>query len=323
MVKHAVILAIGSPRHHSQITYNRTHAMLPALGKPLFIRIMDRLYRVGIREYTVIVGEGEGAVVSYLNSQWMPDVKINLMFRFAADTLAKLFKEISQKTNAPYLVCNYNSFTHTHFPERILKTHAESPDDLIMSGAPATLSASQRHFYVIHESGKVVEIAETPRGKQETLTLTDFYVCGQKVIEHFCNLTNENSPAQNNRQFVDLATDFLQSAGQAIVAQSTWILQVEADRDLLTLSKHLLDEGQDAHILSELPYTVKIIPPVRIDPQVSVGQGCKIGPHVYLERGCSVGHNVVLKQSIVLERANVPSEKALINTILTTRGPIT
>jgi NDP-sugar pyrophosphorylase family protein len=107
-----------------------------------------------------------------------------------------------------------------------------------------------------------------------------------------------------------------------MMVRANWVLQVEADHDLLTLNRHLLDEGQDAHILSELPYTVKIIPPVRIDPQVNVGQGAKIGPHVYLERGASVGHDVILKDCIVLNKANVPSQKSLTSTILTTRGPL-
>jgi len=67
---------------------------------------------------------------------------------------------------------------------------------------------------------------------------------------------------------------------------------------------------------------VQIIPPVRIDPQVSVGQGAQIGPHVYLERGSSVGRDVKIKNAIILQRANVPADKTVVDTIISTRGPI-
>lgn len=323
MIHHAVILAIGSAQNHSKLTYNRSHAMLPALGKPLFIRIMERLYRIGIRQYTVIIGESDGALASYLNSQWMPDVKINLIIRFGTDSLTRIVQKIAQEQETPFVMCSYNSFTHNHFPEGLIKKHDENPQALIFSGAPTSLSHASQQVYAVVEDRQVLSIVEAPSAEYTTLTLNDMFICGYDMLDYLRQVEIPSNVVDRSRQFVDIAHQFIQAGGTGLVARSNWILQVEADRDLLTLNKLLLDEGQDAHILSELPYTVKIIPPVRIDPQVSVGQGAKIGPHVYLERGCSVGHNVVLKNSIVLTRAAVPSEKTLVNTILTTRGPIT
>src|SRR5690606_33597041 len=112
LINHAVILAVGTPSHNSRLTYNRAHAMLPALGKPLIIRIMNRLYDVGIREYTVIVGENEGAVASYLNTQWVPDAKVKFSLLFGNDSLLKLFQDIARQHRTPFLVCSYNCFTH-------------------------------------------------------------------------------------------------------------------------------------------------------------------------------------------------------------------
>jgi NDP-sugar pyrophosphorylase family protein len=324
MLKHAVILAIGNPNAQSRLTYNRSHVMLPALGKPLFIRIMERLYRAGIRQYTVIVGEAEGAVASYLNTQWMPDVDINLVIRMRTDNLITIFHNIAQQNGEPFLVCSYNSFTHTHFPERLIKQHESHPSALIFSGAPTDISASNRKAYAIVQGEKVLEIVGMPTGDtKNTLTLSDMFIAGHDMIDYLRQTKPPTTTTERLLQFIDLAYQYIQAGGDGIMARSTWILQVDVDRDLLALHKMLLDEEQDAHILSELPYTVKITPPVRIDPQVNVGQGSKIGPHVYLERGCSVGHDVVLRNSIVLTRVNVPAERTIVNTILTTRGPIT
>lgn len=322
MLKHAVILAVGSVSHRSQLTYNRAHAMLPALGKPLVIRIMDRLYRVGIRHYTVVVGENEGAVVNYLNTQWMPDVTVSYILKFPNDSFAKTIKTIAQKINEPFVVCSYNSFTHTHFPDALLNHHEEHPDVLLFSGASTTLSQAPQHVFAVTESDVVKEIVTTSTPERRALTLIDFFVCGAPVVEYLAKLNEQTTYQPSHRQFMEIAKRYIENGGKGMMTRANWVLQVESDQDLLTLNRHLLDEGHDAHILSELPYTVKIIPPVRIDPQVNVGQGAKIGPHVYLERGSSVGHDVVLKDCIVLSRANVPSQKVLMNTILTTRGPL-
>ena len=324
MVKHAVILTVGSLSHRSQLTYNRAHSMLPALGKPLVIRIMDRLYRVEIRHYTVVVGENEGAVVNYLNTQWMPDVTVNYILKFPNDSFIKTIKTIAQKINEPFIVCSYNSFTHTHFPEGLLKHYEENPDVLLFSGATSTLSQAPQHVFAVVDGDNVKEIVTASTPERRALTLIDFFVCGAPVVDYIMGLTDQtNTHQESHRQFMDIAQRYIASGGKGVMAKANWVLQVEADRDLLTLNKHLLDEGQDAHILSELPYTVKVIHPVRIDPQVNVGQGAKIGPHVYLERGASVGHEVTLKDCIILTKANVPSQKALSGTILTTRGPLT
>lgn len=321
MVKRAVILAIGSPTHRSELTYNRTHAMLPALGKPLVTRIMERLYRAGIRDYTIVVGENEGAVASYLNTQWVPDAKIDFNLQSEATSFRYAFTNIIRKNPEPFIICSYNSFTHNRFPETLIKSYNDTQADLLLSGSTTTLSKAQKHYYAVMNDKKVKEITLTTSKDLPYFILTDLAICGKGFIDFMITPDNAKT-GRFNRHFMEMANQYLQNGGKGIVTEASWILQIETDRDLLTLNKHLLEEGQDAHILSELPYTVQVIPPVRIDPQVNVGQGAKIGPNVYLERGSSVGHDVVLHNAIILERGTVPSKKTMFDTIISTRGPI-
>jgi NDP-sugar pyrophosphorylase family protein len=317
----AVILAIGNPVHCHRLTYNRVHAMLPALGKPLVARVMDRLYRIGIRQYTIIVGENEGAVASYLNSQWMPDVQVEFMLKSGFDSVPKLLQSIARKYQQPFIVCHYNTFTHSNFPERLLRQHREAPHALISSAASASLSASQQQYHVAGKDTNATNTDKIPMSDQRFLPSTNFIICGQDMVEFLCNLQlTKNGSA--SADFATIAQQFVRASGAALVAETTWMLQIEADHDLLTLNRHLLDEGQDAHILSEVPYTVHITPPIRIDPQVSVGQGARLGPHVYLEKGCSIGRDAVLQNCLILERVNIPPGQTVTNAIVTTRGPI-
>lgn len=321
MIEHAVIIAIAHPQHNSQLTYNRVHAMLPALGKPLVVRIMDRLNRAGVKRYTVIVGVNEGLVASYLNDHWLPDVKIELKYKSDHESLAGMFREIAQENDEPFLVSGYNTFTHTHFPESLIEHFEEYADQLLIGAAPKMLSRVPHRDFAILDGQRITKINEFAVRDQPTMGVTPIAICGTPMVTYLKSLDDESIKDQR-KHFLALAADFITQGGSATIAETSWLLQIEADRDLITLNKYLLDEALDASILSELPYTVQIIPPVRIDPQVSVGQGAVIGPHVYLERGCSVGRDVKLKNAIILQKATVPAEKTVVDTIISTRGPI-
>jgi NDP-sugar pyrophosphorylase family protein len=99
-------------------------------------------------------------------------------------------------------------------------------------------------------------------------------------------------------------------------------MKVQSDKELLLLNERMLEDNHDTHILSELPLSVKIVQPVRIDPQVTVGENATIGPNVYLERGTRIGIGAKISHTMVLARAIVPANAMLQNTIVTPRGQL-
>lgn len=323
MINKAVIIAVGNPHHRSQLTYNRVHAMLPALGKPLVVRIMNRLYRIGIREYVVIVGHQEGTVASYLSNSWMPDVKINFRLLYGHETLTSILKQITTQDKSPFMLCAYNCFTQSRFPESLAQQYEEGNIHLVLSAATGTLSNSPQQYYAEMTDYIVKAIDRADARGKSAHALVNLAMCRGEFNQFIADIDPE-SLGKNAMGwgFLDLAQKYVSQGGKTSMAETAWALQIETDRDLLTLNRHLLDEGNDSHLLSEVPYTVQITPPVRIDPQVSIGQGARIGPHVYLEKGCSIGRDSVLRNTIVMSKANVPADRNVSDTIITTRGPI-
>ncbi len=319
MVDCAVILASSGTSRQSQLTFNRPHIMLPVLGKPMVVRIMDRLYRVGIRNFIVIVGEDEGAVAAYLHATWMPDVQLEFVLRPTGESVARTLSEIARQHPQPFLISAYNSFAHSHFSERLLNRYKEVGDSLILSGAPVSLSKTTTRYYATLENQQVTAISDQP-GEQITL-LGDMAVCNQGFVDFLASLPSHPSSLLGN-PLMDLFRMYIQAGHPAFFAETAWLLPVVMDNDLFTLNRHLLAEEQDAHILSELPGTVRIIPPVRIDPQVSVGQGATIGPYAYLESGCSVGHRSEVHHALVLEKAVVPAGESVSDVIISSRSRI-
>jgi NDP-sugar pyrophosphorylase family protein len=316
LISSAVIIATST---QNLLTEQRPRAMLPVLGKPMVVRVMDRFYKAGIRHFIVIVGISEGAVAAYLNKQWMPDAQIEFVLK-ANESLGQLLIRIATQLSHPFVVSSYNSFTHEHFIHSLSKIAGESPDALVIGAARSTVTTSGATHFAPFQHDGVLKITTTR--EENSLIAAEQAVFGQATLGMLKSMDDKvSSPATKTLLDVFQVLTAQNNVPVRIV-EAAWLLCIENESDLLILNKRMLDESTDAHILSELPYTVKVIPPIRIDPQVSVGQGAVIGPYVYIERGSSIGYGAKIKNSIVLERGNVPADANLSGCIVTTRGTV-
>lgn len=322
MIDSAVVLAISAAEHQSGLTENRPKSMLPALGKPLVVRVMERLYRAGIHHYYVVVGMNEGTVASYLSKQWKPDAKVEFVMR-TAESISALLAKTAQQIEGSFIIASYNSFSYERFLASFLKENEDHPEHLILAGAQLNLSPTAETYYAMLKEQQVIDIVnEKPAKDIRHLVLGEIAICGTHFVDYLKRLDTKKTGNLAKNLF-HVAKHYAASEGAKIMADETsWMLRVQSDKDLLTLNKRLLEDSNDSHILSELPYTVKIIPPVRIDPQVSVGQGVVIGPHVYVESGSSIGYGATIKNALILDRSSVPANAKIDNGIMTRRGII-
>ena len=125
--------------------------------------------------------------------------------------------------------------------------------------------------------------------------------------------------ARGEREIASAIQLALSDGKQVGYTVTDWRLHLTRELDLLAINQHFLQEERDNHILSEIPGSVQIVPPVRIDPKVSVGQSARIGPNVYLESGVTIGEGAVLQDTIVLAGATVPAAEECIGEIIDRR----
>jgi NDP-sugar pyrophosphorylase family protein len=310
----AVVVTVGLNTHQTQLAYSRSRAMLPALGQPLAVRALDRLYSAGIRRYIVVLGEDEGGVAAYLNDHHLlSDASVEFVVQTTADSMNQVLQRITAHHQSPFLSTSYNSFAHLHFGERLLKLGAEFGDALVLSGADVPLPRSGYGYVGQTKGDQLLDISPLlNESEQQGTLLTDMALCGKT----FLDFVSQSAP---KRSLIELFQDYIVARKPAYVVRAGWVLHLFTDEDLHTLNKHLLEEEEDVSILSEIPTNVQIIPPVRIDPQVSVGPEAIIGPYVYIESGSNVGHHAVLRHSLVLQRATVPPHAVVADAIVSSR----
>jgi NDP-sugar pyrophosphorylase family protein len=315
MIEQAVILAAGHGTRLGTLIKDRPKAMLPVLGRPIVVRIMERMYDAGIRNFIVVVGEHEGEVASYLNRSWVPDAKVKIVLQPYSRGPVDSLLQASSTLTGDFLFAPCDVFIpHSHIPALIKRFHDVKPDIALSLIAGSSDIDSAPVFNVKVEGVRVTDVSRTParRGQQGLFFL---YAMSKRILTYAEAL-------RSDADMVGLLQQVLKTGGKLSGVAAEWYTPLADEIDLLTINKRMLREGRDTHILSELPGTVHITPPVRIDPKVSIGQGAKIGPNVYLESGASVGQDAVVWDSLVLRQAAIPDNEVAHGQIIARRARI-
>lgn len=313
-INQAIIVTAGRTLRLGSLTKDRAKPMLPVLGKPMIIRIMDRIKEAGITNFIVVVGEHDGEVASYLHSGWAPDAKVQIvlqpMMRGTADALASAANYIT----GPFLVTSCDHIVPVDHIRALMRDFDQGNADMVLSLTPYNYDLGLP--YVTIQEDKITGISQGTPTERRSQSPFMMYACSKRVLSF------TSSAAANDYEMVKVIQSVLSTNGYIKYHNVEWYMPLTRDLDLLYINKRLLREGRDTHILSEIPGSVHIVPPVRIDPQVSIGQGAKIGPNVYLESGAQVGAEAVIWDSIVIGKAEIADHEVVHGQIVLRRQRI-
>jgi len=313
-INQAVIVASAHGPQLSQLTRDRPKAMQPVLGKPIVIRLMDRLHEAGIQHFIVVVGEEDGALASYLSGGWVPDAKISIVLQAQRRGPADAVTRATSYLTGPFLLASSDNLTPPDHIANLLECFKQTHAEMTLS---AVASTNGENLPAIDVEGDYVT-AISPASYKQPGSLSAFliYACSKRVLNHL-------NPTVRDDDEMTSTVQSLLASGEAVSYQTAeWQMSLTNEIDLLTINKRYLREGRDTHILSEVPSSVRITPPVRIDPQVSVGPNVKIGPNVYLESGSHIGPDAILWDTVVLANAGVPDKEVVHGQIVTRRTRI-
>ncbi len=320
MIEQAVILAAGRGTRLGTLTKERPKAMLPVLGRPILVRVMDRLREAGVRRFTVVIGEREGAAAAYLSNSWYPDADVTFAIQATPTGTVDALRLAAPTIRGAFVLSSVDNLTSVAHLRRLIEAFERTPETVAtLSLIPATQEQIRRSSAVVLKEERVVAIEEKPTSPQGQYAAIMLYAFAPAILSHL-----EDVPVspRGEREIVSAIQAAINSGHAVNYVTAQRRLHLTHEADLLTINKVFLAEGRDAHILSEIPSSTRIIPPVRIDPNVSVGQNARIGPNVYLERGATVGDEVHLENTIVLTRASVPAHAHCSEEIVTPQDRI-
>ncbi len=300
MIDHVIVMAAGPSQRMYPLTRTRPKAMLPLLGKPLIARIMDSFYRAGIRRFTVVVGEQEGSVAAWLSSKWYPDVQLTFApqghQRGTASTLFAARKFI----DGLFVIVSCDNLISEEHAVQVCNYFETHPSDVaVLSLFYAPDEIGQGAGVLLDPRGHVMYISEQPTGAhQDYMTVLSVYGFTPAVLEY---LDRVPLIGQSGERILATAIQMMIDDHRTVGAiEASHRVRLETPDDLRAANVQLLTELKTSSLLSEIPPSVRVIPPVHVDPGVIVGNNATLGPNVYIESGSVIGAGVSLRDALVL-----------------------
>ena len=301
-IEQAVVVAAGHGISLGSLTQDRPKPMLPILGKPIIIRLMDRMREAGIRRFVVVVDEHEGAIASYLNTSWVPNAKVQIIVQSSPRGLIGALSQAVSYLKGPFLLASYNNLIPPGHIPALMRRFEDFEGDMVLSLIQASPDRTSALPIATLDGACVSGIAAGPRKHRRDMAAFSIYACGKRFFDV---LKPSRSSRQGEQDIIVAIQNLITSGAKIGYVTADWHMQLNHELDLLSINKRILREGRDTHTLSELPTSVQVVPPVRVDPRVSVGQGVRLGPNVYLESGAQIGQDAVIWDSVILRDAAI------------------
>lgn len=321
MIDQAVILAAGRGTRLGALTRRRPKSMLPILGRPIIARVMDRLRDAGIRRFVVVIGEHDQAIKDYLSSAWSPDTQITFAIQSVATGTVDALQLAAPHIDGSFVLSSVDNLTTSAHVAALIDTFNSAPERLATLSLLPTTPEHMRMSSSVSINGQwitgITEKPDTPEGSYAAIML---YAFDQSLLAYLDQVPISPRGEREIASAIQLGISDGRKVNYAITQSR---LHLTRERDLLAINRAFLDESRDAHVLSEIPESVHLMPPICIDPNVSIGDSARIGPHVYLESGASVGSGAVLENTLVLAGGTVPPGDRCVGEIIAAEVHIT
>lgn len=296
MISTAIILAAGRGSRLREITATRSKAMVPIAGVPMIGRVLERLRAAGIARFIIVAAPLDHELRAYVSTDPAVRVVTQTEARGSGDAL----KVCASHVTSSFLVCACDSLIPVtsllQIQELYEFTGAAAALGVMEVGGDVSLSSRS----VVRMNGdRVLDVIEKPREDERISNVTGLplYVFSEQIFGELAGL-----PVSPRGEY-ELPGVFrsMISKGQEVVGCRVPFREDLTDAtDLLALTERYLVPGVRVHESVRIPSSTRLVAPLLIEADVSIGDNCTLGPFVYLERGASVVPGACVDHSVVL-----------------------
>ncbi|MEF8778528.1 MAG: bifunctional sugar-1-phosphate nucleotidylyltransferase/acetyltransferase [Natronomonas sp.] len=307
----AVILAAGEGTRMRPLTETIPKPMLPVADRPLCAHTADAAVAAGASELVVVVGYEADAVRAFFGDEYR-GVPVSTAVQKEQRGTADAVRAARNQLDGSFVVLNGDNL---YDPEDIETLFDASP-------AIAAITVDEPQNYGVlsttDDGNRVTDIVEKPENPASNLANAGAYAFPERAIEWL----DVGESERGEYELTDVVARVIETANVTPVTLSRW-LDVGRPWELLAANEWKIGDlerridgtvAEDATIRGSvvIEADVTVEPGVVIEGPAIIRSGVEVGPNAYIRgatligEDCHVGNGVEIKNSVLMDGANVP-----------------
>jgi bifunctional UDP-N-acetylglucosamine pyrophosphorylase/glucosamine-1-phosphate N-acetyltransferase len=311
------ILAAGEGLRMRPLTSNIPKPLLPVAGKPFLEHNIDALKESGIKDIILLVGWRAQRIREHFGDGKDFGVKIEYVEQEQRLGTAHAIGMIKDMVDSPFF-CLYGDVVLTKESVKGLVEHHHKVKGSVM--ALTLVEDARRYGEVVTEAGVIKDIIEKPEHPETNMVNAGAYILEPAIFEAIA----ETKKSQRGEFEITDSFKILMKKTHIYthLLKGEWI-DVARPWDLLDANRILMEDiktdikgevSDRATIIGHIQVGkgTRILPGAYIQGPAIIGENCEIGPNCYIRPStcigehCKIGAGVEIKNSIIMNRTNVP-----------------
>jgi bifunctional UDP-N-acetylglucosamine pyrophosphorylase/glucosamine-1-phosphate N-acetyltransferase len=311
------ILAAGEGLRMRPLTSNIPKPLLPVAGRPFLEHNIESLKEAGIRDLILLVGWRAQRIREHFGDGKDFGVKIEYVEQKERLGTAHAIGMIKNKIDSSFF-CLYGDVVLTKESVKGMVEHHKKVKGSVM--ALTTVEDPRRYGSVIVDAGVVKDIVEKPEVPESNLVNAGAYILEPEIFEA---IAETKKSSRGEYEITDSFKTLIRKShlythlltGEWIDVARPWDL-IEANRILMDGLKSDIkgDVSDKATVIGNIQVGkgTRVLPGSYIIGPTIIGENCEIGPNAYIRPStslgehCKIGAAVEIKNSIIMNRTNVP-----------------
>ena len=311
------ILAAGEGRRMRPLTANIPKPLLPVAGKPFLEHNIDALKEAGVKEMILLVGWRAHRIREHFGDGKDFGVHVEYVEQKERLGTAHAIGMVKGMVDSAFF-CLYGDVVLSKDSVKGMIAHHKKVRGSVM--ALTTVTDPRRYGSIIVEDGIVKDIIEKAEVPPSNIINAGAYILEPEVFEA---IAETKKSSRGEYEVTDSFKTLMKKShmytymmtGEWIDVARPWDL-LEANRILMAGLKADVkgDVSDRATVIGSIQVGkgTRVLPGSYIIGPAIIGEDCEIGPNAYIRPSTSIGNHckigaaVEIKNSIIMDRTNVP-----------------
>ncbi len=316
-VSQGVILAAGKGTRLYPLTATRTKAMAPVAGKPIVARVLETLIQNDIRDFVLLISPDDQEIIRYFQENFAPPITIQFVVQPERLGMANALSLAAPYLHGAFVMSACDNLVPASHVAALLNIHETRQANATLSLMAIDIAKASSTGIIEWRDGLIQRIVEKPKPEAAPSNISSLplYVFSPQILAY---LPEVKLSARGEYELQDAIQLLINRDGQVIGVLTPDRMQLTNATDLLALNQHYLASDQTAAqiLTSNIGEGTRLLPPVRIDDNVTIGPGCVIGPSVYMEQGCQIGANAHIANALILRHTLIAPGSQITNQVV-------